>query len=1479
MRPSLASLLAIAVATWLPRDLAAQRLPQRELLRPTEFRLNQDDNLFSLPRSQEDIHQWELGLAELEAGEHDAAVERLHKLLTQETGGVVAIGSGRFVGMRFALLRTLAGVSPHAQAAYERLVRREAGQLADRPLHELPAEQLQQLAHRFPTSSLGRRARLRLGDLALERGDATSAASHFLLALDAAEPGSDDERRLATRLAAAQALADVRLARVQQASGTLPPSAVEILAATVPSADPVRHGAIGGGASGATPMAVPAGRPVRVVEEDVTAPGFERRESGNFAMHATGDLEGIYLNTGREVVAYDPLRRSVAWVSEAPLRDAALSAREARAYDDGINHDMVLAAACSDDVVVAPLQVPDRGSSVDFNGGFRILSKIPQRRLFAWSRSTGDKLWSHFDEIDGQRTRRFAGHDACGPPLVVGDTVYAPVIDRSGAIQFAVAAYDLRTGTPRWRRLVCSSQQDVNMFGNARNEFAASPLAAHDGVLYGVSNLGVAYALEMATGRVRWITAYEVVQMPRTMLHGQRDRVVYFANNAPVVADRVVCATPLDSQFVIGLDADTGAPLWQMPAEGEADGEEHLVYWLAGALGDEFVLHGYGCLLVRARPDAASGGEAQRRSLVAAAALRERGENRITPRAAVTQEHVWFARPSGIVGFDRTGTRTALPLEVERFQPGNLVFVDGAVVSLRQRSFDVFYDAGALQSRVEQRLAATPDDPAAILRLASLRSALLPRGASAAAVGEVQALYRRGLAAAQQRGLPVSHPVRQALQRELFSQSLARADAAVLANSRDALALLAAARDAAPDEPTWLDVQARILRAVAADPAAERTELDRLLQVAPDGAIRFGNDAAVPVAGFVAWRRALAATDARQAVAQWQELLERFGELQFDGQVAAALAQRQIASWIERHGAAVYAPIAARATAALDAAGDDQAALRQVSQRFPNSQAAAAARSRLLDRAVAAGDLAMAVGVLAQELRSGSATPALLRRVAVAAEARGNRALAAAMLRRLQGATDTPSDWPADAGAMFGAVAARRLGELQVVPHHARLGLPEREVARIRPRTTREALRLLPITVGAGFATPAEVPLYAIGSGELLAFDLGSRDRTKPVLFRLPVQFLEHVVLCGDLLIVPDLERVVAVEMRSGAIRWELANPQGRLYDSLGVQDGVLHLAGQATDRDGGAELLGVEPTTGAVLFVRSLPNERARPVPKAAAGHLLAITFAGEEARIERLDPIDGRTLATLPLPRQVLGLRADQSLDSLLTRMFVQGLQADAEHVYVPLDSTASSTAARVVALRNVGGVAWTWTGQPGRRLEMVAAGTGRVVVVTSSDEQPGELVVLAAGSGDALQRHELGLDAAVLNWQRSWLDVQLPERLCIGDRAGRRGEERRLWCLSVLGEAGGFQLPVGTDDVAMERAPLFGDDFVTFGVRPEQRGPFRLHSLRLNDRSGALSAGRKSQHLQIGATFGVAQHGTYTVISGSDSLLVLGPADDNR
>jgi hypothetical protein len=500
--------------------------------------------------------------------------------------------------------------------------------------------------------------------------------------------------------------------------------------------------------------------------------------------------------------------------------------------------------------------------------------------------------------------------------------------------------------------------------------------------------------------------------------------------------------------------------------------------------------------------------------------------------------------------------------------------------------------------------------------------------------------------------------------------------------------------------------------------------------------------------------------------------------------------------------------------------------------------------------------------------------------VAVAAAAKGNRALAVEMLGRLRAFAGTTSDWPADGGASYGAVVERLLPTLAETAPAIAIGLPEREVARIRPRSTRESLRLLQVVEADGFARAEQVPLYAIGSSELMAFDVHARDLNKPILFRQPSQFLEHAVLCGSVLVVPDLERVYGIDYRSGAVVWDLPNPQRRIYDSLGVQRGVLHLSAQSTERDGGAELQGVDPLTGTLLFARPLPAERMRPIPKSVDGRLLAIAIEADgSGAIERIDPVTGRTIGTLRLPNGSLSLRADQRAESLLTRMFVQGLHADAERVYVKIEGMASGAPPRVVAFGADGKQAWTWTGEPGRRLEMVAHRDGRVVIVTGSEDLPGAVVLLAAADGRVLQETPLGVDVTVLNWQQSWLDNPAPATLCLADRSGPRGQERRFLCVGIADGRTGFLVPLGAEDGELERQPLFGDDFVTFGVRPAQRGPFRLYSLRLTDRSGALSAGRKSQHLQLGPTFGLAAQGAYTVISGADSLLVLGPADANR
>src|SRR5689334_17571530 len=61
--------------------LSPAQVPHREVPRPQEFTQSQDDNLFSLPRSQEDIHAWEQSLQDLAEGRNEVAVERLHRLV------------------------------------------------------------------------------------------------------------------------------------------------------------------------------------------------------------------------------------------------------------------------------------------------------------------------------------------------------------------------------------------------------------------------------------------------------------------------------------------------------------------------------------------------------------------------------------------------------------------------------------------------------------------------------------------------------------------------------------------------------------------------------------------------------------------------------------------------------------------------------------------------------------------------------------------------------------------------------------------------------------------------------------------------------------------------------------------------------------------------------------------------------------------------------------------------------------------------------------------------------------------------------------------------------------------------------------------------------------------------------------------------------------------------------------------------------
>lgn len=1482
-RGAVAALALAALAT-------AQQPPPRTVEPPIEFSTGQDDNLFSVVRSQEQIHAYEQGLAEIAAGDVRAGVERLHRVLLADAAGVMPVAPGRFLGLRLAVTLALANLSPAAKAAYEELVEREGGVAAD--LTQLDDTALRQLADRFPAASIGLRARLRLGDLALVGGDARAACGHFRQALDGAAIGSDDERRAADRMYCAGVLLDPIAAAAERAIGALPAVGDDALGALPAAAAAQRPWpGVAGAGSGRAAMPEPPRRIDSRWSAEIVAPGFDTREISQFAMQAIGDLDAVFVNTGHQVVAFDPLRKEALWATIAPMRAAedepaaaepGFGRRRRRSSDDGVNEDSTLAAALGDDVVVAALQVPEKSMNVDFQGGFRVMSKIPMRRLHAFARSTGKALWTHYDELDGPRTRRFRGHDACGAPLVADGVVYAPVHDRAGAIAFSIAAYDLRTGELRWRRLVCSGQQDVNMFGNARAEFAASPLALRDGVLYGASNLGVAYAVEAATGRLRWLSSYDVVRMPRVSFNQQQERPVFFANNAPAVTAGVVCMTPLDSQFVLGLDAENGKPLWRVPAQATVAGVDHRVVWIAGAWPDEFVLAGAGAVAVTARSGGSAARGPQLRAIVDPSELDERGSGALPPRPALCPDGIWFARGDGLRGFDRQGKAVqGSPVGLGRYAPGNLLSVGGLVVSLRQGAIDFAYDANALRGRVEAAAKADPNDPGLLLRLASLRRALLPADADADQRAAVQQAYQDGLDAAVRRGLPTNHPVRQALQRELFAQALAGAQAAAKAGLPTALATTIVARDLAPDDEQWALVHAAVLDAVRRDAARFVAELDRLLARMPDGVFprvafplprdrSYATGDATPVRAFVAWQKAAVAAEPAAAVAGWQELLEAHGDAPLVGGLAADVARKAIDDLLRANGRGCYAAVEARATAAATAAGDDREALAACVARFPNSAAAGAARVRLLDAAVKAGDLAIAAEVLAGATAQGEPAPGILRRVQVAATARGNHAIAAAMAARLQRHADQASDWPDDGTRPYGEVAKAA----PPPPAAAAVAPPAQDLALLRPPPGADFLLLSPTLVAEGFTVPADVPLYCRAENELLAIDARATGEPKPVRFALPISYVEHVLLCGATLVVPDMDAVAGFDCRTGARLWQLANPQRRLLESLGVQQGVLLVTALPRSGDGEGELLGVEPLTGAVLFRRAVAAGELKP--KAIAGGVLCMALGRDGgAVVRRLDPISGAVTTTWTIAAAALKQHVQLDVDSLSTRFYPQSLLVHDDLLLLPVDRSLSGDAARVVAVAADGRIAWRWQGPPASQLQMAALRGDTLLLLSATDTGAAQALALDAQSGAVRRTTDAGFDATPRNWERGWLDAPAPALLAIESWADADRTERQLLVVGVADDQPTFALPLGREDGDLVDGPVFGPDFVAFATRPARgNGGCRLWAVSLADRAGMLANGRRQRSLPAaGNVDAMLRVGDAIAVSGARGVLLLG------
>ncbi|MEE9126381.1 MAG: PQQ-binding-like beta-propeller repeat protein, partial [Planctomycetota bacterium] len=991
-----------------------------------------------------------------------------------------------------------------------------------------------------------------------------------------------------------------------------------------------------------------------------------------------GGLSGIYLNNGHEVLALDPITRRSMWRFPGPYVRGA-------SYD--LNRKSCFSCAVSEDVVVAALQVPDAAQARYYRGTIELINAIPTRRLFAMDRSTGKLKWSHWDRKEGPLAKRFHGHDAAGPPVVDGDTIYVATQDQTGAIAYYLAAYDVSTGEPRWRSLICSSQGEVNMFGNVRHEFAAGPLCISDGVVYGCTNLGVCYAADARTGRVRWATAYDIIPLPRARLTRQRHRPVLFENNPVVVAQGVMVTTPLDSAFALAFDAQTGRALWKMNHRAET-GIANQVKWLLGILGDEVIFSGAGVVGVKLR-GAGAGQAITPRSIRNPRYL----DNLREPaRGAIANGWIYFPGTNDIRVFDRNGNAAPnSPIAVGG--SGNLLLVDGILIATRNDSVTAYCNVDALLHDAERRIRNNPDDPNHYLHLAMLLRSTGSSSLSGTRGARAIRMLKRGLHAAAARGLDRESPVLKRLATELFQISLARAKSLKTHAKDQALTILYRARDEATTSFQWLQAQEMILRLCANTPQNYVCELDRMAEVHGGETYSFPRVGRINVRVYALWQSIPHLPSARTAAGRCQTLIEEFPTTDLGGQTGHAFAVHTLAALLQKHGRSIYKDIEVRAEQALTAAAGDAEGLRNVELRFPHSQAADRAMTQRLDIAVVKGNLQGVAEIYAQRQSRGEPSAGMLRRLMVVAEHALNRPLALALAERLLADhADKKSDFGPDKGQRIGVVV--KLPALPAATSGPSLELPAEHLGKPIGGMRGESTDILAVAPQPGFTQPEDVPLYTLQDANTVqAHDLSSPDRWGQQLF--PPnrhQVNPKLLLCGTTLVVPEFFSIHGRHYRNGEKLWSFDTGGNRERKVLGVQRGVLHVYSKHVGRGDGGQLLGFEPLTGTLMFRQDIEKlTGSSRQPKAFLGDLWVLVASPEQKpQVLRLCGLTGRVKARTRLPVSLvrrLQLGNDTGKALLLDRL-QRHLLVDQNAIYINQQLPGPGRPPFVVAVRHKGG-----------------------------------------------------------------------------------------------------------------------------------------------------------------------------------------------
>ncbi len=328
-------------------------------------------------------------------------------------------------------------------------------------------------------------------------------------------------------------------------------------------------------------------------------------------------------------------------------------------------------------------------------GAAALVEALPSTLVCLDLAREGDLLWSvsadHFADEVGNWVFD-------GAPMPFEDRLYVLLRKSTPQPTLHIACLEPATGTVIWNRRLC---QGLDLFAGDYDEQQHLLLSAADGRVYCATNLGAVAAVDARSGDLLWGATYNRMEFDKVREFHDRQTL---GPNPCVIHDGIVFVAPTDSNSIFAFDANSGIRLWDRPLPGSARQIIGVGHNRVIVAGDQL----WGLV-----PETGA---------VAWSRGRDGPEAKTHGRGTLAGDFVYWPRFDEILVVEAaTGrVRREISLTGQHQLPGggNLVIADGFLVCAQSDRMVAFWEYANRKIRLEQDMAAQPNQSLPGLRLA-----------------------------------------------------------------------------------------------------------------------------------------------------------------------------------------------------------------------------------------------------------------------------------------------------------------------------------------------------------------------------------------------------------------------------------------------------------------------------------------------------------------------------------------------------------------------------------------------------------------------------------------------------------------------------------------------------------------------------------------------------------------------------------------